>query len=125
MTYRDYRRILLLGAALSLVACGGGGGQVASTPTPTPTPTPSPTPAAVAIIESATTSQEFAVKGATGSSVAGADQLRIRYDAATKAYEVQLPSSAAWERLTPLARIPSNPPPLPQTECSARDREWL
>jgi hypothetical protein len=99
MTYRNCTRILLASVALSLVACGSGGGQVNSTPTPAPSPTPTPTPTATAIIKQATTSQEFAVKGATGSSSAPADQLRVRYDAAAKAYEVQLPSSGTWERL--------------------------
>jgi hypothetical protein len=36
-----------------------------------------------------------------GTSLAPADQLRIRYDAAAKRYEVKVPSSGTWEGLTP------------------------
>jgi hypothetical protein len=100
MTCWNFRKILLACAASSLAACGGGGGHVNSTPIPAPAPTPVPEPAGHPIIASATTTQEFAVKGASGTSIAPADQFRVRYDAAAKAYEVQLPASAIWERLS-------------------------
>jgi hypothetical protein len=89
-------------AALALTACGGGGGSISaiSTLPATPTPTPTPTPTTAAIIKNATSSQEFAVKGATGTSTAPADQLRVRYDSAGNAYEVQFPSSGTWQRLS-------------------------
>ena len=106
MTYGHCTRILLLAGVLGLAACGGGS-HVSSTPTPTappppppPPPSPPPPPTTTAIIENATASQEFAVKGATGVSIAEADQLRIRYDAVANVYEVQVPASATWERLS-------------------------
>ena len=104
MTYLNCTKILVAGAALSLVACGGGGGHVNSTPTPTPTPAPppapTPAPTTAPIIGQAATSQQFAATGAAGMSIAQADQLAVRYDAATQTYEIQLPPSTAWKRLS-------------------------
>ena len=93
MTYWNRRTILLAGAALGLTACGGGGGGgVNSTPPPvlTPTPAPTPTSSAVEIFQSPAT-QEFAAIGSGNS-------LRIRYDAASKKYEV-MAEGRGWETL--------------------------
>lgn len=93
--------------ALALGACsGGGGGGVNPTPF-VPTPTPTPTPTGLTVIEAADSSQEFAGKGATielgqdgnpAVSTADSEQIRIRYNAATKTYEVQVPG-AQWMAL--------------------------
>lgn len=109
----------LLAGAACVSACGGGGGsRTASTPppptpTPTPTPTPSPTPTptptpAHAILSGATTSQEFASKGASyvggnraSPHLADGEQLKLRYDAAFNRYEIQLPASSAWLPISP------------------------
>ena len=108
MTHRSFTTSLLVGAAFGLAACGGGGGGGGVNSMPTPTPTPTPTPSSAAIIEQATTSQEFAVKGATGISTAASDQLRVRYDAVANRYEVQLPSSGTWQRLSGQPGSPGN-----------------
>ena len=110
MRIGNHKVILSSVLALSLTACGGGSGGsasgIASTPTPPP-PTPGPTPTPTAIISAANSSQQFAGKGATvtypggtgQASVATADsqQLKVRYDAASRTYEVQLPSSQTWQ----------------------------
>lgn len=69
--------------AASLAGCGGGGGRVNSTPVPPP---PSqPVASAEVDIFQAPASQEFAaVSGGPG-------ELRIRYDAAKKQYQVMAP----------------------------------
>jgi hypothetical protein len=78
--------------------------------THSPPQPPPPPPPAVGIIPSASTTQEFAVKGGSftssasltnvqGPSVADNQQIRIRYDASDQHYEVQLPGSSTWERL--------------------------
>src|SRR5690242_4966207 len=90
--------LLVTAAALGLSACGGDGSVgVASIPPP-PTPTPTPTPATT-ILSGAITSQEFASKGATyiagdrnNPLLADSDQLKLRYDAASKTYEIELPA---------------------------------
>ena len=105
-------RILLLGAAaLALSACGGGGGGVSPIPsppqTPTLTPSPSPMPTPGSIISSAGTSQEFARAGAVVDMPSGpgtltlgdASQPRIRYDASSKQYQIQLPNIGSWDSL--------------------------
>src|SRR5215203_6426783 len=87
------RTLIVVTAAAALSACGGdgggGGSGVASTQPPPPAPPPPPPPptTTTAIIANATTSQTFAVKGATGLSIQDGSQLRIRYDASTHAYE--------------------------------------
>ena len=96
-------------AALGLSACGGDGSvSVASLPPPpTPTPTPAPT---TTILSAAITSQEFASKGATYAGadrnnplLADSDQLKLRYDAASKTYEIELPSTSTWIAIAPIA----------------------
>jgi hypothetical protein len=84
-------RMLACAAALcfALTACGGGGGGgVASTPPPPPAPPPSPPPPPPV---PATASIEFDTLGT---------DIRIRYDASAKDYEVMLPGSA-WATLVP------------------------
>ena len=104
---------LMPAAIFALGACGGGGGgtQVVSTPPPPSSPTPQPTtpqPTPGTILTGVTTSQQFAADGASvttpnsspGSlSTADSDELKVRYDALTEQYQVQLPSSSAWEGL--------------------------
>jgi hypothetical protein len=83
--------MLACAAALcfALTACGGGGGGgVASTPPPPPAPPPSPPPPPPV---PATASIEFDTLGT---------DIRIRYDASAKDYEVMLPGSA-WATLVP------------------------
>lgn len=106
----EHLRATVAGAlALALGACGGaGGGGVNPTPfVPTPTPTPTPGPTGLTVIEAATSSQEFAVKGGAIAvprggeptvSIAGAQQPRIRYDATTDTYEIQVPARE-WQAL--------------------------
>lgn len=104
---------LMAAALLTLCACGGGGRgtEVASTPPPPANPTPPPStpqPTLGTILTGVTTSQQFAAEGgnvttsssSTGTlSTADIDQLKVRYDALTEQYQVQLPGSAAWEGL--------------------------
>ena len=92
---------------LIVSACGGGGGgrKVASAaPPPTSPPTPPPTPSAVELFENAAT-QEFAALSSGGTD----DQIRIRYDAATKTYEVLVPGET-WQALRLSSRYSSVPP---------------
>jgi hypothetical protein len=103
-------RSLLLAAAIGLAACGGGGGtDVASTPPPPPPP--APPPQAPALVPAATTSQQFAVMGASHATegnqtpqLGASEQLQVRYVASTNSYEVQLPRSQAW---TGISYIPT------------------
>jgi hypothetical protein len=87
-------RLLLAVCPMALLAaCGGGSGGIASAPAPAPAPgAPSGNPSGppVVILEAPAT-QEFATY-TTG------DPLRIRYDAATKSYEVMNPGGL-WKAL--------------------------
>lgn len=102
--------LLAVAAALGLSACGGDGSvSVASIPPPPPTPTPTPTPTST-ILSAAITSQEFASRGATyvngdrtNPLIADTDQLKLRYDAASNTYEIQLPAGSTWLAITPIA----------------------
>jgi len=58
-------RALLLATAFALAGCGGGGSGVGSTPPPPAPPPPPPPPPGPAIVLGATTSQQFAVRGAS------------------------------------------------------------
>jgi hypothetical protein len=98
-------RTILLATAFALAGCGGDGGYgVASTPPPPVTPKPTPaTPASTAIIPAATTTQQFSVAGASHGDTVGAppfleakDQLQVRYDASSHAYEIQRPGDTYW-----------------------------
>ena len=99
-------RSILLATAFTLAGCGGGGGGVASngsTPPPaTPAPPPKPTPQFV-LVPAATTSQQFAVAGASrlttsdpAPRLGAADQLQVRYLASSNSYEIELPGSQTW-----------------------------
>src|SRR5215210_71137 len=82
---------------------------MASTP-PMPPPPVTPTLTAPAIVAAATSSQEFATKGAAydrpvfvepddpvaSPSLASGAQLEVRFNAATSKYEVQLPAGSPW-----------------------------
>jgi hypothetical protein len=102
-------RSILLATAFALAGCGGGGGgisSIGSTPPPAPPPPPPP-PSAFVLIPEATTSQQFAVAGATHLAagdgtpqLAAADQLQIRYVASSNSYEIELPTSQTWIGLT-------------------------
>jgi hypothetical protein len=103
MNFRTLRAGLLV-TAFALAGCGGGGGGgVVSTPPPPVTPPSTP----AGIIPGATTSQQFTVVGTTqGDSFPGggptqddSDQTKVRYDATTKTYEVQLPGRE-WQAVT-------------------------
>jgi hypothetical protein len=107
---------MLLATAFALAGCGGGGGGygVGSTPpppvTPTPTPTPSPTATPAIVPAAATTSQQFAVIGASfpidgdhTPLLGAADQLQVRYVASTNTYEVQIPHGQNWVSSTYLS----------------------
>lgn len=99
--------LLATAAVLCLSACGGGGSiGVALIPTPPP---PSPPPPAQTILSGATTSQEFASRGGTyvggdrkNPLIADSDQLKLRYDAASKTYEIQLPAGTTWLTIAPI-----------------------
>ncbi len=106
-----------LALAMALTACGGGGGGggggIVSTPPPVPNPASFP-----AIVTTATTTQQFAVKGASyttplvsysnlpvvSPSLADGGQMDVRYNAASNIYEIQLPNDVAWQPISGQAR---------------------
>ena len=113
MSRQPLGNAVLTGAALALAACGGAGGEgtnfIPSPPTTTP-PAPPPPPAAnPAFMRVTPASQEFTAKGATFSEVAfpaydgpltaSGDQLRIRYDASAKKYEIMVPQTSDWRAI--------------------------
>lgn len=120
MSIRTIRPITLLVTAFALAGCGGGGGEIASTPTPPVTPTPTPTPAstaAVAIVPAVATSQQFAAVGASfpidgdhTPLLGAADQIQVRYVAASNSYEIQLPNSQTWSAISQTSTGPGNFP---------------
>ena len=105
-------RALLVAAAFALAGCGGGrGGGIASTPPP-----PSPPPPGPAIIVGATTSQQFAVSGASlpfqgdqSPRLGAGEQLQVRYVQSSNSYEVQLPQSQAWAGISYVSSEPGSP----------------
>jgi hypothetical protein len=119
--FRKYLMASPMTLALALTACGGGGGGggVASTPPPPPPPPAMTSPPIVPV----STSQEFATKGAsyttpsasydefTVSSPSLADnaQLDVRYNAASKGYEIQLPGGTAWQSIPLASDYPDDP----------------
>jgi len=93
---RSAIRAILPATVVALAACDGGG--VAFIPA---APTPEAQPG---IIQTATTSQEFAVMGDTiidgfGSTLDSSVQIRVRYDAPTQAYQVFLPDGLDWQAI--------------------------
>lgn len=102
-------RLLVGSAAFALSACGGGGESfVASIPTPTPAPTLLPPPGqSPAIFPNITTSTDFAVVGLEASNRSYpfnppinnnsliSDGFSVKFDAASNAYVIGLPSQAA------------------------------
>jgi hypothetical protein len=117
----QYRKYLMASStilAMNLAACGGGGsgGGVESLPPPPPlaaTSFPS-------IITAASASQEFSTRGASyaspqvfesesdvsNPSLADNSQMDVRYNAASKTYEIQLPADSAWQPIAPAATYP-------------------
>lgn len=91
-----WTNLLLTCAISSLAACGGGGGGgpgFASTPPPPPPPPPPPN--YVDIFPAVTTSTEFAVVGneaCAGCSAIQTSGFAVRFDAASGAYIIDLPS---------------------------------
>jgi hypothetical protein len=109
-------RALLLATAFALAGCGGGGGGgIASTPPPPPPPPPPPSPGP-AIIVGATTSQQFAVSGASlpfegdqSPRLGAGEQLQVRYVQSSNSYEVQLPQSQTWAGISYVSSEPGSP----------------
>ncbi len=109
MISQTIRNLSLAGCVLALAGCGGGGGGGGGGVNfmPKPPVAPTPTPAAPPIVGAATTSQDFAGYGGTVTyspdeapltlSTSPDSQLKIRYDAAAGAYEIQLPDSQSWQ----------------------------
>lgn len=92
-----YSAIVLSALVATLASCGGGGGGTTSTPAPAPSPSPTPTPTPtsgalpVVFLDAPATSQEFPA-------FTSGDPLRIRYDAATRTYEI-MPPGEGWQPL--------------------------
>ena len=109
-------RSVLLATAFALAGCEGGAGGgygVVSTPPPTVPSTPATPPP---IIPAATTSQQFAVVGASHSQpdyptplLGAGEQLQVRYVQSSNSYEVQLPHSQAWAAISLLANTGPGP----------------
>ena len=92
-------RLLVTGSAFAIASCGGDGTSfVSSTPPPPVGGTPSPT-ASPAVFPSITSDTDFAVLGLeatamdTPASALKRDGFSVRYDAATKGYLIDLPST--------------------------------
>lgn len=102
------RSLSVAALALAVSACGGeGGGGVAAYSPPPSTPTPTPAPTATAYdpgpIFASAASQQFAILNASKSG----DTLAIRYDAATKVYDVSI-DGGAYQPLRPFDVTPNN-----------------
>lgn len=123
----QYPRLMIVSSlvlAIGLAGCGGGGGgsSIVSTPPPPPPPLPPP-PQSPSIVTAATSSQEFATKGASytspsatygrlvvsSPSMADDAQLNVRYNAASRTYEIQLPADSVWQPIALQASYPSDP----------------
>ena len=107
MRARTTNALLANIAAASLAGCGGGGPEnaAATIPPPPVIPTPTPTPT---ILSAAKTGQEFASKGTTyfdgvrtDPKTADSDQLKVRYEATSGTYEIQLPAGSSWLTILP------------------------
>jgi len=116
--FRNYLRSSFIVSGLALGACGSSGGSTGGVKSLPPPPVALSFPA---IVATATTSQEFSTKGASyvgppivdPNAVAAVPalsdnaQLDVRYDAASKRYEIQLPAQSTWQPIVPTATYPA------------------